>query len=147
MKVIFPLLLTLLLFACSTNQTATPQKNENCTQINIVEQILQFRSLNDNILDNFNENYPTIKEDIIFTIDDIDMHRKKFAMVFESPGLSNPKTGYLRNLVSDELFDYNKTLKSLELDKIREDIKTYIPDYEKHRCHYEKSDNYRLLYQ
>lgn len=144
-KIIIPFLLTLLLFACSANQTASAPPREDCKTIDLAKHVSVFRQLNDELLDNLYQNLPEYRKTILQPVADIDYHRQQLALVLDTEGFLNPDTEFLRHLISEDLFDYNKTLSTLDLTEIREEIKNYIPDYEKHRRPCELNQDYSNL--
>lgn len=143
MRIISPLLLILLL--AGSISLAFAETGGRCKPICLMEQIPAFRQANQELLDSFYNNLPGYRKTVLQPVADIDFHREQFALDMSSPGFMNPETEFLRYLISDELFDYKATLSTLDLSQVRNDIKTYIPDHEIHRCKCDQKQNFRQL--
>ncbi|GEM_PF-3574231 len=144
-KIIIPMLLAMLLFACSANQTVYSPPGGDCKPINLSNHVPSFRQLNAELLDNLNHNLPEYRKTILDPVPDIDQHRKELRFVLDTEGFLNPDTDLIKHLISEELFGYNKSLSALDLTEIKKEIKNYIPDYDKHRCPYALHQDYSQL--
>lgn len=144
-KIIIPMLLTLMLFACSANQTVYSPPGGDCKPIDLNNHVPSFRQLNAKLLDNLIQNLPGYRQTILDPVSDIDKHRQQMHLVLDTDAFLNPDTDFIKHLISEDLLDYNKSLSALDLTEIRTEIKNYIPDYEKHRCPYALNQDYGEL--
>lgn len=132
-KVIIPVLLALLLMACSVNQTmqcdTTRCKMDTC----MLEQKNTLQQLDNQLLASFNANLPACREEIYYAIKDLDAQRQILAKYLDTPGLLHPDTEFLRHLVSDEQLVAWRNLPLMEYKDQLDELRNLIPDWEKFR--------------